>query len=110
MDETHGSRYSIHPGDTKMYHDLRDIYWWNGIKREVAKFVSRCLNCQQVKVEHQGVGGLTQDIDIPTLKWEVITMDFVFGMPRIGRLHQSIGVIVDKMNRSAHFIHVKSTY
>ena len=37
-------------------------------------------------------------------------MDFVFGMPRIGRLHQSIGVIVDKMNRSAHFIHVKSTY
>ena len=49
--EAHNSRYSIHPGATKMYNDLREVYWWNGMKRDVADFVSNCPNCQQVKVE-----------------------------------------------------------
>ena len=64
MDKAHGYRYSIHRGATKMYHDLRDIYWMNGMKRKVDKFVSRCPNCQQVKAKHQNPGGLTQDIDM----------------------------------------------
>ena len=68
IEEAHGSRYSIHPGATLMYRDLRDIYWWNGMKRDVAKFVSRCSNCQQVKAEHQRLGGLTRDIGIPIWK------------------------------------------
>ena len=41
MEEAHGSRYSIHSGATKKYRDLRDIYCWNGMKRDVAKLVSR---------------------------------------------------------------------
>ncbi|WMV45442.1 hypothetical protein MTR67_038827 [Solanum verrucosum] len=77
VEEAHGSRYSIHPRATKMYCDLREIYWWNGIKRDIADFVARCSNCQQVKAEHQGPGGITQDIDTPTRKWEEINMDFV---------------------------------
>ncbi|XP_069150286.1 uncharacterized protein [Solanum lycopersicum] len=68
MDEAHGSRYSIHPVATKIYNDLCDIYWWTGMKLEVSKFESRCPNCKQVKAEHQGTGGLTQDVDIPSLK------------------------------------------
>ncbi|WMV45381.1 hypothetical protein MTR67_038766 [Solanum verrucosum] len=56
LEEAHGSRYSIHPGATKMYRDLREIYWWNGMKRDIADFVARCSNCQQVKAEHQGPG------------------------------------------------------
>ena len=39
--EAHNSRYSIHPGDTKMYCDLWEVYWWNGMKRDVADFVSK---------------------------------------------------------------------
>ena len=53
MDEAHGSLYSIYPGSTKMYRDLFNIYWWNGIKREVATFMSRFGNFQQIKVEHK---------------------------------------------------------
>ena len=66
MDEAHESRYSIYPGATKMYHHLCDIYWLNRMKREEAKFVSMCRNCQQVKVDHQDLVGVTKDIDIPT--------------------------------------------
>ena len=46
MEEAHFSTYSIHPGSTKMYHDLKDTYWWNGMKRDIAEFVSKCLTCQ----------------------------------------------------------------
>ncbi|XP_070025467.1 uncharacterized protein [Nicotiana sylvestris] len=46
MAEAHTSRYSVHPGSTKMFHDLREVYWWNDMKRDVADFVARCPNCQ----------------------------------------------------------------
>ena len=65
MEEAHFSAYSIHPGFTKMYHDLEDTYWWNGMKRDIADFISKCLTCQQVKLEHQGPSGLLQQLPIP---------------------------------------------
>ncbi|XP_070014369.1 uncharacterized protein [Nicotiana sylvestris] len=46
MVEAHTSRYSVHPGSTKIYHDLKEVYWWNNLKRDVAKFVAKCSNCQ----------------------------------------------------------------
>nr|GFA12956.1 putative reverse transcriptase domain-containing protein [Tanacetum cinerariifolium] len=58
MDEAHKTRYSVHPGADKMYHDLRDMYWWPGMKRDIATYVSKCLTCLKVKVEHQRPSGL----------------------------------------------------
>ena len=53
LDETHKSKYSIHPGATKMYHDLKQDYWWPGMKRDIVKYVEQCLTCLKVKAEHQ---------------------------------------------------------
>nr|XP_018622552.1 uncharacterized protein LOC108943207 [Nicotiana tomentosiformis] len=53
LEEAHNSRYNIHPRSTKMYHDMKQFYWWEGMKKDVANFVSNCLTCQQVKAEHQ---------------------------------------------------------
>ncbi|XP_070014085.1 uncharacterized protein [Nicotiana sylvestris] len=50
--EAHTSRYFVHPGSTKMYHNLKEVYWWNNMKRDVVDFVARCSNCQQVKAKH----------------------------------------------------------
>ncbi|XP_070007639.1 uncharacterized protein [Nicotiana sylvestris] len=58
LEETHSSRYSIHPAAAKMYHDLRQHYWWRRMKKDIIAYVARCLNCQQVKYEHQRLGGL----------------------------------------------------
>ncbi|WMV24573.1 hypothetical protein MTR67_017958 [Solanum verrucosum] len=99
--------YSIILGATKMYRDLWEVYWWNGMKKDIADFVAKCLNCQQVKAEHLRSGGLSQDINIPTWKWENVNMDFIVGLPRTRRQHDSIWVIVDRMTKSAHFIPVK---
>jgi len=69
--------------------------------------VAKCPNCQQVKVEHQKPRGMTQEIDIPTWKWEVINMDFITGLPCSCRQHDSIWVIVDRVIKSARFLVVK---
>ncbi|GJW12320.1 putative reverse transcriptase domain-containing protein [Tanacetum coccineum] len=53
MDEAHKTKYSVHPGADKMYHDLRDMYWWPGMKRDIATYVSKCLTCSKVKAENQ---------------------------------------------------------
>ena len=68
MEEAHSSRYYIHPGSTKMYRDLIKIYMWECMKKDIVEFVAKCPNCQQVKVEHQKLVGLTQNIELPEWK------------------------------------------
>ena len=110
LEKAHASSYAMHLGITKMYHDLKDLYWWEGMKKDVAEFVARCLTCQQVKVEHQRPAGKLQSLDVPEWKWEKITMDFVVGLPRTPKGYESIWVIVDRLTKSAHFLPVKTTY
>ncbi|GKD53257.1 putative reverse transcriptase domain-containing protein [Tanacetum coccineum] len=84
MDEAHTSRYSIHPGADKMYHDLRDLYWW--------------------PAEHQKPSGLLQQPKIPKWKWEKITMDLVTKLPRSSSGYDAIWVIVDRLTKSAQLL------
>jgi hypothetical protein len=51
--EAHESAYSIHPGENKMYLDLKATYWGYGMKRDVVEYVALCDTCQRVKAEHQ---------------------------------------------------------
>ncbi|XP_016747176.1 uncharacterized protein [Gossypium hirsutum] len=53
LQEAHSSLYAMHPGGNKMYQNLRELYWWPGLKRDVMEFVGKYLVCQKVKVEHQ---------------------------------------------------------
>ncbi|GKF11327.1 putative reverse transcriptase domain-containing protein, partial [Tanacetum coccineum] len=64
MDEAHKSRYFVHPRADKMYYDLQDMYWWPGMKRDIATYVSECLTCEKVKAEHQRPSGLLQQPEI----------------------------------------------
>nr|GEW38641.1 hypothetical protein [Tanacetum cinerariifolium] len=82
MHESHKSKYSIHPGSDKMYQDSKKLYWWLNMKADITTFVSKCLTCAKVKVEHQKPSGLLQQPEIPKWKWEKITMDFVSRLPR----------------------------
>jgi hypothetical protein len=69
LDEAHTSRYSIHPGSTKMYHDLRQQFWWTRMKHEIARYVSECDTCQKVKANYMKPGGLLQPLSILNWKW-----------------------------------------
>ncbi|GKE16938.1 retrotransposon protein, putative, ty3-gypsy subclass [Tanacetum coccineum] len=93
-----------------MYRDLKQNFWWNGMKQDVARFVAKCLACQQVKIEHQRTSGLLQPLDILTWKWEQIFMDFVMGLPCTFKKNDSIWVVVDRLTRSAHFLPIQIGY
>ncbi|XP_049364361.1 uncharacterized protein LOC125829152 [Solanum verrucosum] len=60
-----------------MYRDLKRLYRWPGMKKNIAEIVAKCQNCQQVKYEHQRHVGLLHRMPIPEWKWERIAMDFV---------------------------------
>ncbi|GJS73249.1 reverse transcriptase domain-containing protein [Tanacetum coccineum] len=109
MHESHKSKYSIHPGSDKMYHDLKMLYWWPNMKAEIATYVSKCLTCAKVKAEHQKPSGLLVQPDIPEWKWEKITMDFITKLPKTAAGFDSIWVIVDRLTKSAHFLPMKET-
>jgi hypothetical protein len=110
LDEAHASRYSIHPGSTKMYHDLRQQFWWTRIKRETARYVKECDTCRKVKANSMKPGGLLQPLSIRSWKWDDISMDFIVGLPLTARKFDSIWVIVDRLTKSAHFIPVHTKY
>jgi hypothetical protein len=95
LDGAHTSRYSIHPGSTKIYHDLMQQFWWTRMKRETSRYVSECDTCRKVKVDYMKPGGLLQPLSIPDWKWDDISMDFIMGLPLTARKCNSIWVIVD---------------
>jgi hypothetical protein len=81
LTKAHCTKYSIHPSSTKMYMDLRRIFWWRQMKRDIAAFATQCDVCCRIKAEHQRTAGLLKPLDIPMWKWE-ISMDFIVGLPR----------------------------
>jgi hypothetical protein len=99
LDEAHLSRYSIHPGSTKMYHDLKQHYWWTKMKIEIARYVAKCDTCRRVKAIHMKTAGPLQSLPIPTWKWEDISMDFIVGLPRTAKGYDSICVIIDRLTK-----------
>ena len=64
-----------------MYQDLKQYYLWRGMKRDVTKYMSKCLMCQQVKSKYQVPSGLLNPIPVPQWKWSNIAMDFVSSLP-----------------------------
>jgi hypothetical protein len=93
-----------------MYQDLKQKYWWYGLKKDVASHVALCDICQRVKAEHQRSTGLLHPRKIPEWKWKEIGMDFIVGLPHTSAGYDSIWVIMDRLTKVAHFIPVKTTY
>jgi hypothetical protein len=110
LDEAHTSRYSIHPGSTKLYDDLRQQFWWTRMKRETTCYVSECDTCQKVKADYMKPEGLLQPFSIPDWKWDDISMDFIVGLPLTAHKYNLIWVIVDRLTKSAHFIPMNTNY
>ena len=75
MDEIHQAPYSGHPRYQKTIATAKKQYFCPGLKKDMAGYISMCMKCQQVKVEHQHPIGLLQPLPVPEWEWEVISMD-----------------------------------
>ena len=110
LSEAHRAPYSAHRGVKKMHADLRHLFYWSRMKRDISDFVARCLECQRVKAEHQHPAGLLQPNLIASWKWDIISMDFIVGLPMTFRRHDAIMVTVDWLTKVAHFSPMRSSY
>jgi hypothetical protein len=110
LDEAHMSKFSIHPGSTIMYQDLKQNFWWSNMKVDIVKYVAECDTCHRMKASHLKSAGVLQPLSIPMWKWDDISMDFIVGLPLTAGKNDSIWVIVDRLTKTAHFIAVHTTY
>jgi len=107
MSEAHSSNLSIHPGSSTMYHDLKPLFWWTKMKKEITSFVARCDNCCRVKAVHMKA---VQPLPIPGWKREEVSMNIISRLPPSVKGYDSIWVIVDHLTKVAHFIPVRTEY
>ena len=108
--EAHDSLSSGHPGYVKTLNAVRKSYFWAGMKRDVLNYVRSCLICQKIKAERVRLPGKLEPLDIPEMKWECISMDFITGLPTVQGDYDSIMVIVDLLTKVTHLFPVKTSY
>jgi hypothetical protein len=81
LDEAHLTRYSIHPGSTKMYQELKQHYWWTKMKIEIARYVAKCDTCQRVKAMHMKTASPLQWLPIQPKSGTTLVWIFLLGYP-----------------------------
>ena len=99
----HNSAIGGHSGVEATMRRVKTLFYWSGIKREVAAYIKHCSVCQQCKYDHNASPGLLQPLPIPERVWEEITMDFIEGLPN--SLGKTVTVVVvDRLSKYAHFL------
>ena len=103
LNEIHRNPYLGHPGYQKIITMLHKDYFWPNMKNELEEYIARCFECQQVKTEHQHPAGLLQPLPIPSWKWEIISIDFITGLPKNKNQNDSIMVVFEKLKGSPFY-------
>jgi hypothetical protein len=108
LKEKHSGGLVGHFGHDKTFSKLNGAYFWPGMRTDVKKFVDRSRICQHIKGRRQNTG-LYQPLSILERSWDAVSMDFILGLPRMQRGHDSIFVVVDRFSKMAHFIPCQKT-
>ncbi|RVW59679.1 Transposon Tf2-8 polyprotein [Vitis vinifera] len=105
----HSSPQGGHSGFHKTLHRAKSEFYWEGMRKEVRRFIKECDICQQNKSENIHPAGLLQPLPIPTKVWTDISLDFIEGLPNSER-YSVIMVVVDRLSKYAHFIPISHPY
>lgn len=105
----HSGPIGGHSGFHATYHKVKKLFSWPGLKNQVRLFVAHCTICQQAKSERVPYPGLLEPLKVPPGAWQVVTMDFITGLPSSSGF-DCILVVVDKFSRYAHFLPLKHPF
>ena len=98
-----------HSGIPVTYRHIKQLFAWTGLKSTVQEFVRSCLTCQQAKPDRSRFPGLLQPLPVPDRAWQVISMDFIEGLPLSGGFNYIL-VVVDTFSKYAHFLGLKHPF
>jgi len=105
----HTSALGGHSGIPVTYSKLKQYFAWPAMKSLVQQFVHACQICQQAKTDRARYPGMLQPLPIPDSAWQIVSLDFVEGLPRSGQ-YNSILVVVDKYSKFAHFVPLRHPF
>ncbi|CAI7762938.1 unnamed protein product [Closterium sp. NIES-53] len=109
LEEFHDIPYAGHFGSNKTLARIAKYYYWPGMAADVQQFVTSCDTCQRMKSSKQKKTGLLQPLPVPEQPWQVVSLDFITGLPSTSRGHDSILVVIDKFSKMGHFILTNAT-
>jgi hypothetical protein len=99
MDKLHKRAYTGHPSYQKMITATRKLFYCPGLKKEIADYLSKCIEFQHIKTDHRHLAGLLHPLSIPEWKWKTISMDAITGLPKSTKQNDAIMVVVEKLHK-----------
>ena len=109
LKEAHESPLAAHPGYQKMFASLKEKFFWPRIKKDALEYCRQCLICQKGKAKRVKIPGKLQPLNIPQMKWECISMDFIIALPKVTGSFDSIFVVTDRLTKVVHLIPTRTT-
>ncbi|GJP80631.1 hypothetical protein CLOP_g10832 [Closterium sp. NIES-67] len=109
LEEYHDVLYAGHFGSNKTITGIAKHYYWPHMADDVQKFVTSCDTCQRMKSSKQKKAGLLQPLPVPEQPWQVVSLDFITGLPPTSSGHDAILVVIDKFSKMGHFIPTHTT-
>ncbi|CAI7883867.1 unnamed protein product [Closterium sp. NIES-54] len=109
LEEFHDVLYAGHFGSNKTLAGIAKVYYWPHMANDVQKFVTSCDTCQRMKSSKQKKAGLLQPLPVPEQPWQVVSLDFITGLPPTNAGHDAILVVIDKFSKMGHFIPTHTT-
>jgi hypothetical protein len=103
LQESHRGGITSHFGQKKIYELLSDHFYWPKMRRDVIRFVERCVTYHKAKSK-LNPHGLYTPLPAPKIPWEDISMDFILGLRRTQKKRDCIFVVVDRFSKMAHVI------
>src|SRR6185437_13277432 len=92
-----------HSGFLVTYRRVKQLFAWKAMKSDIKAFVASCSTCQQAKPDRSKYPGLLQPLPAPSSAWQIISMDFIEGLPK-SKGKNCILVVVDKFTKYSHFL------
>ncbi|CAI7853965.1 unnamed protein product [Closterium sp. NIES-53] len=109
LEEFHDVLYAGHFGSNKTLAGIAKVYYWPHMANDVQKFVTSCDTCQRMKSSKQKKAGLLQPLPVPEQPWQVVSLDFITGLPPTNAGHDAILVVIDKFSKMGHFTPIHTT-